>query len=247
MDMDPLDHNLETTRPQLLAEADTLAKVMKDKDQGDLKDLMGISDKLADLNVERYQSYKPGGTSNSSKVSLFAFTGDVYRSMAPKDFSDNQVAFAQKTVRTLSGLYGVLRPLDLIQPYRLEMGTSLETTHGKNLYDFWGGKVTDTLNDNLKDHQNKDVINLASNEYYKVLQPKKMHGPVVGIKFLEEKDGKARVIGLFAKRARGAMTKWVIENTIEDTHDLQAFNENDYAFVKDQSTETELVYSRKQP
>ena len=133
--MDPLDHNFETTRPQLLSEADKLAKMMKGKNEADLKNLMGISDKLAELNVERYQSYQAGGKSNSGKASLYAFTGDVYRSMAPKDFNEKQVEFAQKTVRTLSGLYGVLRPLDVIQPYRLEMGTSLETARGKNLYD----------------------------------------------------------------------------------------------------------------
>lgn len=247
LNFDPLEREMEATEPRLMKDTGELAKVMKTKSLKDLKKLMGISDKLADLNAERYQTFQVNGKSNSAKPALFAFTGDVYRSMAPKDFDKKQIKFAQDTLRTLSGLYGVLRPLDKIQPYRLEMGTSLKTEQGSNLYDFWGDKVTDLLNEDLKPQKNPAVINLASNEYYKVVSPKNLDAPVIDIKFLEEKAGKARVIGLFAKRARGTMAKWIVENNVTAANDLSDFNENGYKFIKSKSSDKELVFSRKQP
>ncbi len=247
LNFDPLARDVSATTPQLETRTAKLAEMMKTKSASDLKKLMGISDKLADLNAERYKTFQASGKSNSAKPALFAFTGDVYRAMQPNDFSDAQLKFAQGTVRTLSGLYGVLRPFDLIQPYRLEMGTRLKTKHGGNLYEFWGDEVTETLNKDLKDQKESKVINLASAEYFKVINPKKLDAPILDIKFLEEKEGKASVIGLFAKRARGVMTKWIIENKIEIANDLSDFNENGYKFVKGKSSDTELVFSRKQP
>ena len=247
LNFDPVNDLPEPTRPMLKDDTAALAKVMKTKTANDLKKLMKISDNLAELNADRYQAFQSEGKSNSSKAALFAFTGDVYRAMQPQDFDKKELDFAQNTVRTLSGLYGVLKPLDLIQPYRLEMGTRLETERGKNLYDFWGDKVTETLNQDIKETGASHIINLASAEYYKVVNAKKLDAPVIDIKFLEEKDGKSRVIGLFSKRARGMMTKWIVENKAKKPGDLSDFDAGGYKFQKSQSTDKEFVYSRKQP
>ena len=247
LNFDPLERDVTTTTPQLQARTSEIAKVMKGKTEDDLKKMMGISDKLAELNVERFKTFQISGKSNSAKPALFAFTGDVYRAMQPDDFNASQLKFAQNLVRTLSGLYGVLKPFDLIQPYRLEMGTRVQTDRGDTLYEFWGDDVTEALNADLKGHKDKKIINLASAEYYKVVNAKKLDAPVIDIKFLEEKDGKARVIGLFAKRARGAMTKWIVENKVESANDLPDFSAQGYKFVKGKSSDKELVFSRKQP
>ena len=243
LDETPYTGKGDLTEPVLRDKADALAFIMQKKNAQDLKDLMGISDKLAALNVERYQNYQSKGQSNSAKPALFMFTGDVYRSMEVQDFSEDNLEKAQNTIRILSGLYGILKPLDRVQPYRLEMGRKLAGEHGKNLYDYWGNTVTKAL----ADEKPYAVINLASEEYFSVIKPQNLDVPVIHVKFLNEKDGKARVIGLFAKRARGAMAGWVVRHAVEKVSDLKDFDLDGYAFDALNSDEMTFIFKRKQP
>lgn len=235
------------TQPILLKDAEVLAKKARKLKRGDLKSMMGISDKLADLNYRRFQDFKPPFSLANARQAALSFAGDTYVGLDAPSLKQKDLEYAQDHLRILSGLYGVLRPLDLMQPYRLEMGTKFPVNGKEDLYDFWDGRVTEVLNEATKSHKDRRIVNLASNEYAKVVQPEGLEGGIVTPVFKDVKDGKARVLGLFAKRARGMMARYMIVGRIETEKKLKAFNGGGYTFQPDQSDDTTWVFTRPQP
>ena len=238
---------LEPTAPRLMTDTVELAKVAKKQSPDDLKRLMHISDALAELNADRFKAFDLKGKANDTKPAGLAFDGDVYWGLDANGLSDDDLAYAQDHLRILSGLYGVLRPLDSIQAYRLEMGTKLATKRGKSLYDFWGSGIAEALQSDLEGHADTTIVNLASNEYFKAVDRNALGQPVITAKFLNVKDGKARALMYYAKFARGLMARWIMQNRIERAADLRDFDAEGYRLDKKASSETELVFSRKQP
>ena len=236
--------NKNFTQPRLMTESKELVSVLKKKSAGDLKELMHISDKLAELNYTRYQDFKSPFDIENAKQSILAFRGDVYTGLNVDDFTEDDLEFSQQCLRMLSGLYGLLRPMDLMQPYRLEMGTKLENKKGKNLYEFWGEKITQMLNKDLETKANKSVINLASQEYFKSIKLDKMNANLYNVHFKEERDGKLKIIAFSAKKARGMMCRYIIKNRIETAEGMKAFAEDNYLFNDELSTETEYFFTR---
>jgi len=247
LNMDPADLSLEITQPVLDKDTRELAKLAKTQSADDLKRLMHISDKLAELNADRFKTFNLDNNSNSAKPAGLAFDGDVYWGLEAKSLPEKDMAYAQDHLRILSGLYGVLRPLDKIQPYRLEMGTKLANARGKSLYDFWGTTIADNLNATLEGHTDKTIVNLASNEYFKAVAKKSIQSDVISAKFLNVKDGQARALMYYAKFGRGLMARWIMQNRVERANDLKDFNLDGYSFDKATSSETELVFTRPQP
>ena len=247
LNMDPADLSLEITQPVLNKATRELAKLAKTQSADDLKRLMHISEKLAELNADRFKAFNLDNQSNSAKPAGLAFDGDVYWGLEATSLSENDLAYAQDHLRILSGLYGVLRPLDSIQPYRLEMGTKLANARGKSLYDFWGTQIADNLNETLSGHGDKTIINLASNEYFKAVDKKTIKSPIISAKFLNIKDGQARALMYYAKFGRGLMARWIMQNRIDTAQDLKAFNLDGYSFDADLSSDVELVFTRPQP
>lgn len=247
LNMDPADTKLEATTHVLTQDVKDLAKVAKKQSANDLKNLMHISDNLAELNAERFKAFNLDGKSNSAKPALLAFDGNVYWGLDAKSFSDKELAYAQDHVRIISGLYGLLRPLDNMQPYRLEMGTKMKNPRGSSLYEFWGDTIAKTLTETLEEHNSKVVMNLASNEYFKAVGKKRLDVPVINAKFLNVKDGKARSVMYYAKFGRGLMARYIVKNKIDRVDGLKDFNLEGYKFDAKASTETDLVFSRKQP
>lgn len=233
--------------PQFLTDAKKLAGRAKKLKAGDLKSLMGISDQLADLNVARFKAFKTPFTPANARPALDAFKGDVYVGLDAPSLSAENRDYANESIRILSGLYGILRPFDLMQAYRLEMGTKLENERGKNLYEFWADRLAKSLDKELAGHEHKVLVNLASNEYFKAVPVKTMKSSVVTPVFHEIKDGRARVISFLAKKARGMMARYVIDNRISDPELLKEFNLEGYKFDPDTSTETKWIFSRQQP
>jgi cytoplasmic iron level regulating protein YaaA (DUF328/UPF0246 family) len=238
------NENENFTQPRFMTESKELVSILKKKSAGDLKDLMHISDKLADLNHSRYQDFKSPFNIENAKQSILAFKGDVYTGLNVDDFTKDDLEFSQQCLRILSGLYGLLRPMDLMQAYRLEMGTKLENKKGENLYDFWGEKITKMLNTDLSTKENKSVINLASQEYFKSIKLDKLNGKLYNIHFKEERDGKLKIIAFNAKKARGMMCRYIIKNRIETAEGMKAFAEDNYLFNDELSTETEYFFTR---
>jgi hypothetical protein len=230
LDEQPKLPDITPTQPVLLPNAEKLAKVMKGKTAGDLKKLMGVSDAIATLNVQRYQDFKTPFTTHNALPALFLFKGDVYDKMDIAHYKKPELDFAQNHVRILSGLYGVLRPLDLMQPYRLEMGTKLETSAGKNLYTFWGNTITNQLNTDLKNSGSDIILNLASTEYFSAIQTKALNGRLLTLHFKQNKAGNLKTIGLMAKRARGMMCDYIIKNKITNPEQLKQFSDGGYTF-----------------
>lgn len=247
LDFTPATNAPAATKPRLLKDTAELSETTLKLRTSDLKKLMGISDKLAELNYQRFQSFKAGGRGADKKQAALAFNGDVYLGLDAKTMSTDDLTFAQDHLRILSGLYGALRPLDAIEPYRLEMGTRLKTPRGKTLYDFWGDRVSREITAGLKGHDDKSVVNLASNEYFSVVDLAALKAPVITPIFKEEKDGKLRQLQFYAKRARGLMARWAIQNRIIHTHDLKGFDEEGYALNTAESTEDRWVFTRPQP
>ena len=246
-----LDYEFETdgnhSVPSFLSQSSKLIGQLKKKEPKDIASLMGLSDKLATLNYDRYQSWTASKkASNDSKPSLLVFKGDVYQGLQAEDLSKNEMNFAQKHVRILSGLYGILRPLDLMKPYRLEMGTKLETTQGKNLYEFWGDKIQKNVLDELKNQKSDLLINLASKEYFTVLGKVPEDVNVISPAFKDYKNGKYKIISFYAKKARGLMARWIIQNKITDFENLKDFDVEGYKYSKAESTSTTPVFLRKQ-
>ena len=240
-----VDAKSNHTAPQFLSQSSKLIKTLKEKEPKDIASLMGLSDKLASLNFDRYQSWKAAKTvSSDAKPSMFVFKGDVYQGLEADKFNAKQIKFAQKHLRILSGLYGILRPMDVIKPYRLEMGTKLKTEKGKNLYEFWGNSVQDNVVGDLTSQKSDLLINLASKEYFSVLGKMPEYINVVSPVFKDFKNGEHKIISFYAKRARGLMAKWIIENNIKDFEKLSKFNLDGYYFSKKDSTVTEPVFLR---
>lgn len=235
------------TMPDLLDETGKLVKKAKSLSRANLKSMMKLSDKLVDLNYERFKAFETPFHLGNARQAALSFAGDTYVGLDATSLTAKDMEFAQDHLRILSGLYGLLRPLDLMQPYRLEMGTKFPVGSSANLYDFWGKKITDRLNDALSSHSDPAVINLASNEYASVIKPSALDGPMITPVFKEEKDGKSRVIGLFAKRARGMMARYMIKKRLKTSNALKKFNDGGYQFQPEQSDEKTWVFSRPQP
>jgi len=233
-----------TTQPQLIVETEVLLDETRRLLPSDLSKLMKISDQLAELNYGRFQSFELPFTEDNAKQAIFAFNGDTYVGFDAKTLDDEGLDFAQDHVGILSGLYGLLRPRDLMQPYRLEMGTRLQNPRGKDLYAFWGDRITTAINRALEGHAEPVLVNLASNEYFKSVKKKELRAEVITPVFKELKDGKAKVIGLMAKRARGMMARYIVEKRIESPKALKKFKEGGYRYVAAESTDTEWVFRR---
>ena len=232
----------KSTEACFLTEAERLNKLLKKKSPRSLKKLMGISDNLAQLNYERNQEWQLPFTKEASRQAVYAFSGDVYRGLDVYTLEKDKLNKLQDTVRIISGLYGVLRPLDLIMPYRLEMGTKFPVGKNKNLYEFWRKKITQTLNDELDD--NELFLNLASAEYFKAFDTKALKVPVITATFKDFKNGQYKSIMTFAKLARGYMTRYIVDTNAETLDDLKGFNSEGYGFSESMSSDTELVFIR---
>ncbi|MCD6555904.1 MAG: peroxide stress protein YaaA [Bacteroidales bacterium] len=209
-----------------------------------LSSLMNISPKLAELNFERYLKWEYPFNGGEAGAALFMFNGDVYRGMQTTDFTEEDIQFTQNRLRILSGLYGIIKPLDKIMPYRLEMGTKLETKKGKNLYQFWGDKITEHMNADFQKLNDNVLINLASNEYYKVMNTKKIKGKIITPVFKEQKGDNYKVVAIHAKHARGLMCRFIIKNKLTQTDDLKGFDSENYSFNHELSGESEFVFTR---
>lgn len=232
------------TQPALLEHSQQLIKTARTLSAPQIKKLMGISDKLADLNATRFHDWQSDFTPENARQALLAFKGDVYTGLQAETFSDADLDFAQQHLRMLSGLYGVLRPLDLMQPYRLEMGIRFENERGKDLYQFWGDIITDTLNEALAEQGDEIVVNLASDEYFRAVKPKKLNARIIKPVFLDEKNGTFKVISFYAKKARGLMSRYIIEQRLTKPEQLTSFNSEGYFFDEAASTPDELVFKR---
>ena len=244
LDYDTPPATARFTQPQHLDHAQELIGQLRQMSPQQIGELMHLSDKLAALNVARYGSWQPDFTPANAKQALLAFKGDVYTGLAAEDFSEEDFDFAQAHLRMLSGLYGVLRPLDLMQPYRLEMGIRLENPRGKDLYQFWGDTITEKLNQALQAQGDDIVINLASDEYFKSVKTQKLQGQLIKPVFLDEKNGKFKVISFYAKKARGLMSRYIIENRLTQPEQLKSFNSEGYFFDAEASEKGELVFKR---
>ena len=233
------------TQPHFLDQSRMLVKELRKHSAGDLKSLMEVSDKIAGLNYERYKQFSPPFSPENAKQALFAFKGDVYTGIDLENYTEKELNFAQDHLRILSGLYGLLRPLDLIQPYRLEMKIKLKNPKGKDLYAFWGNSLTEELNKALAPGSAKPVlINLASNEYFKAIQKKGLEAEIITPVFKEFKNGKYSIIAIYAKKARGMMTDFIIKNKIKNPEKLKTFGEEGYEFSEQHSLNNELVFIR---
>ncbi|MEX2514259.1 MAG: peroxide stress protein YaaA [Cyclobacteriaceae bacterium] len=229
------------TQPEFQKETKELVGIMKKKSQKAIKDLMKVSDAIATLNEERYGQFEDEFNRENAKQALLAFKGDVYTKIDVEAFSKSEFDFAQKHLRILSGLYGLLKPLDLIQPYRLEMGIPLRNKKGKNLYEFWGSKISKAINEAA---EGGPIINLASQEYFKSVKKKAIKSDITTPVFKEYKGRKYSVIGIFAKQARGLMTNFIIKNGIQDPEDLKNFQDSGYEYAENLSNKNEWVFIR---
>jgi cytoplasmic iron level regulating protein YaaA (DUF328/UPF0246 family) len=239
----PLGTNLHT-EPLFVDEAKGLIDVLRQKSKSDVAKLMSLSESLAELNVQRYEQWTPTFTQQNARPAMLAFNGDVYEGLDAASFSEAQLKWAQDHVAILSGLYGVLRPLDLMQPYRLEMGTKLANPAGKNLYDYWKETIAPYLNERLSKDKQPVVVNLASEEYFKSVDLGALNARVIQCVFQDEKAGSYKIISFYAKRARGLMARYVIENRIDTPAKLTGFNLDGYAYAPEASTEDKLVFRR---
>lgn len=234
------------TTPDYLPQSKRLINRLRQFSALDISDLMKVSTKIAELNFDRYEKWKTPFSEKNAKQAVLAFKGDVYTGLDAESLSAADLKFAQNHLRILSGLYGMLRPLDLMQPYRLEMGTKLKTDAGNNLYDFWDLDVTRGLNKQLKKIKSHTLINLASNEYFKVVKPRELDAEVITPAFKEYKNGDYKMIGIYAKKARGLLSRYIIENRISDPEGIKNFKEEGYKFNKQLSKGNNWVFTRKQ-
>ena len=239
----PLTTN-KSTQPDFNTESKELIATLRKFAPAEIGSLMKISDNLAELNHRRYAEWQNQASEDNARPALFAFKGDVYLGLDAQTLGARDINFAQKHLRVLSGLHGLLRPLDLIQPYRLEMGTRLATRRGSNLYQFWGNKVTDNINKALAQQTSKVLLNLASNEYYQVIQAERIEGRILNINFKELRDGKYRFVSFAAKRARGLMARYMIDNRITRPSQLRQFDVDRYAFNEALSRDDEWIFTR---
>lgn len=234
------------TQPEMLKDSKELIKHCRKLSPDKIASLMKISDKLAGLNADRYAGWQTPFDIDNAKQALLAFNGDVYAGLDASSFSQEDFNYAQKHLRILSGLYGVLRPMDLMQAYRLEMGTKLDTGKHKNLYQFWDKRISNKLNQALDIQGDNVLVNLASNEYFKAVKPKVLNAEVYTPVFKDYKNGEYKVISFFAKKARGMMARFIIQNRLSDVSDLKSFDTAGYRFSDTKSKGNELVFTRKE-
>jgi hypothetical protein len=232
------------TTPLLAEHTVELSKTTRKLRAVDLKRMMVLSDSLAQLNRERFQAFQP--ESEDGLQAAFAFNGDVYAGLKARELDRKSLAWAQEHVRILSGLYGVLRPLDAIQPYRLEMGVRIKTRRGQSLYDFWGPRISEALNEAAAGRKDRTLVNCASQEYFGAVDREALKLPVIHCRFLEEQNGEARIVSFYAKKARGLMARYAIDNRIEKAADLKTFDTAGYRFVADQSSDDTFTFARPQ-
>lgn len=233
--------------PAFLDDSLELIGELRKLDSQDIQKLMSVSKNIADLNVGRYRDFNTPFTHENGRQALFAFTGDVYSRINGRNYPEDVLQFAQQHLRIISGLYGYLKPLDLIQPYRLEMKTKLPNQRGKDLYQFWEERITDMLNQDLNKEKTSLLINLASNEYFKVIKPSRLNAGILAINFKEIKSGKARTIAIFAKQARGMMADYILQNKIQDAEEIKKFAAEGYAYSPADSDDKQWTFCRQQP
>jgi len=240
LDMDTAIALPKSSLSPFLKDSALLIKELKKLQSTEIQSLMKVSANIADLNAARFHEWKTPFNEENAKAALFAFKGDVYTSLDANSLSVDEIAFAQENLSILSGLYGLLRPLDLMQAYRLEMGTRFANKKGKNLYEFWGDKITKEINSK----ESECLINLASNEYFKAVNKKVLKAEIITPVFKDEKNGVYKMIGFYAKKARGMMCRYIIQNSIEKAEKIKNFNLGGYAYCEDMSTEKEWVFTR---
>ena len=242
LDFTEADPAIPGTERRFVEDTASLATTARRQTKADLRRLMGISDDLATLNVARFKAFD--SESMDGVQAAFAFAGDVYEGLKARELDAKSLAYAQDHLRILSGFYGLLRPLDRIQPYRLEMGTRLKTRRGTSLYDFWGERISKQLNEDAEGQTDPTLVNLASQEYFGAVDAKALKLPVVTPQFREKKNGESRIVSFFAKKARGAMARFAIDERVERVADLKAFDRGGYTFDKDASTESDWIFIR---
>jgi hypothetical protein len=242
----PLPTFVTPTQPRYVSDAAELIEVLKSKAPAEIASLMNLSDKLASLNVLRYNDWQPLFSAPDARPALFAFKGDVYTGLDVSCFSANDLSQAQKHLRILSGLYGLLRPLDYMRPYRLEMGTDLANSRGKNLYEFWGEQLTEAVNVAMAEQGDEVLINLASQEYFRAIQPKKLSGRLITPQFRDEKNGQFKIISFFAKKARGRMAAWLIQQRISSPEALLDFTIDGYRYDAGLSRPDAPIFTRRE-
>ena len=232
------------TLPRLLTHSQQLIDISRQLSATQIADLMKVSEKIAQLNVARFKDWQPEFNFSNARQAMFAFKGDVYTGLDAYALNDSQIEYAQQHLRMLSGLYGLLRPLDLMMPYRLEMGTKLHNVRGHNLYQFWDHHITDLINQDLANAESELLLNLASDEYYKSVNVAEIRAEIIKPVFLDQKSGKYKVISFYAKKARGLMARYMIENQLQRIEDLKSFNLDGYYFDSGSSIHGELVFKR---
>lgn len=234
------------SQSQFVAEAEELIKELRKLNAADVAKLMKLSEKLATLNEMRFHEWNTDHALPAARQAVFAFKGDVYTGMDPYAFDEKEVDLANKHLRILSGLYGLLKPMDLIHPYRLEMGTKFANAKGANLYEFWGEKITDAINADLESGGHSHFVNLASNEYFKSVKKKNLARPMIEVDFLDWKTDKYKIISFYAKKARGMMAAYIIKNDLTNPEDLMQFDTAGYGYCPERSTEDKYIFTRKQ-
>ncbi|OTG66594.1 peroxide stress protein YaaA [Acinetobacter silvestris] len=232
------------TLPRLLDQSQQLIDLSRKLSASEIASLMSVSEKIAHLNVDRFRDWNADFNFSNARQAIYAFKGDVYTGLDAYDLPVADMEFAQKHLRMLSGLYGVLRPLDLMMPYRLEMGTKLKNSRGHNLYEFWGEQITNLINDDLENINSTLLVNISSDEYYKSVKESKIKANIIKPVFLDQKHGQYKVISFYAKKARGLMARYIIENQLKKIEDLKSFNSNGYYFDAESSLKGELVFKR---
>lgn len=234
----------QTSTPQFMDQSALLVDDARTLAPDDIRSLMGVSEAITSLNHERFMNWAPESTTANAKQAILAFKGDVYTGLEAETMSTNDLEFAQAHLRILSGLYGLLRPLDLMQPYRLEMGLKFSNQRGKNLYEFWGERITDAINADLASAGTETLVNLASNEYFKAVKTKSLNADIITPQFKDLKNGQYKMISFFAKKARGVMARYIIDNQLTDPEQLKSFTGSGYYFSAEQSSGNNLVFLR---
>ena len=234
----------QTSKPQFMDQSALLVDDARTLAPDDIRSLMGVSEAIAALNHERFMNWAPESTTANAKQAILAFKGDVYTGLEAETMSADDLEFAQAHLRILSGLYGLLRPLDLMQPYRLEMGLKFSNQRGKNLYEFWGDRITDAINADLASAGTETLVNLASNEYFKAVKTKSLNADIITPQFKDLKNGQYKMISFFAKKARGVMARYIIDKQLTDPEQLKSFTGSGYYFSAEQSSGNNLVFLR---
>lgn len=242
LDFESASFTEEFSEPGFLEDSQVLVDTLRGVDADGVMSLMGVSQKIADLNIQRMQDWSRPFNVQNAKQAVYAFKGDVYTGLAVESMDTQGVNYLQKHLRILSGLYGIMKPLDLMQPYRLEMGTKLENARGKNLYEFWGDSITDYLNQNDSDV----LVNLASSEYFKAVKAKKITSKIITPNFKDEKNGKYKIVSFYAKKARGLMVRYAADKNIQNVEDLKKFDYAGYAFDENESTDSDWIFKRSE-